>query len=407
MEPTNGIKAGVGVGSGEDPYVAGANACQDALEQLGDKNPDLLIVFSTSKYDQEKMLKGVRSVSSGGLLVGSSTSGEITTKGPLKDNSVAIMAIKSPQIKYFVGIGENIAANPREAGKIAADKVKEQVKNNNNDTLKAFMMIPDVLAGNGADIVRGVLDSLGAHFPVVGGASGDDFAFKKTFQYVNDTIYSGAVVGLGLTGNFKMGIGVKHGWIPVGAPMKITKSEGAVIHEINGAPAVKIYEDYFGTDEAKVLHTEALAKLAITYPLGMTVAGSDEMLIRDPITVDDNGSITCAAEIPEGSEVRLMVGSREEAVKVAKIAAQDAISQLDGSAPKAVIIFNCIARNKLFGDKSGEEITAIQQAIGKDVPLIGFYTYGEQAPLGGEVRNIERCNSAFHNETVVICVLAD
>ena len=269
------------------------------------------------------------------------------------------------------------------------------------------MMLPDVLVGNGADIVRGVLDSLGAHFPVVGGASGDDFAFKKTYQYANDKVYSGSVIGLGFTGNFKIGIGVKHGWIPVGEPMKVTKASGAVIHEINGAPAVKIYEDYFGEEEAKVLHTEALARLAITYPLGMKVAGSDELLIRDPITVDEKGSITCAAEIPEGSEIRLMVGSREEAVKVAKIAAENAVAQLDGSLPKAVIIFNCIARNKLFGDKSGEEINAIQQAVGKEVPLIGFYTYGEQAPLGGEVRNIEQCNSAFHNETVVICVLAD
>jgi hypothetical protein len=101
-----------------------------------------------------------------------------------------------------------------------------------------------------------------------------------------------------------------------------------------------------------------------------------------------------------------MVGSREEAVKVAKVAAQNAVDQLDGAKPKAVIIFNCIARNKLFGERSGEEIRAIQEAVGSDVPLIGFYTYGEQAPLGGEVRNIERCNPAFHNETVVICVLA-
>jgi len=396
------MKASVGMAYGDDSYAVGVNACQDAIDQLGDKNPDLLIVFSSVKYDQQKVIDGVRSVAKEALLVGSSTSGEITTAGPMKEHSVAIMAIKSPEIKYFVGVGENILANPRLAGKMAADKVKEQA----GDSLKAFMMMPDVLVGNGADIVRGVLDSLGAHFPVVGGASGDDFAFKKTYQYVNDKVYSGAVVGLGLVGNFKIGIGVKHGWIPVGESMKVTKSEGAVIHEINGAPAVKIYEDYFG-EEAKIMRTEALAKLAITYPLGMKVAGSDELLIRDPITVDEHGSITCAAEIPEGSEVRLMVGSREEAVKVAKIAAENAVAQLEGSAPKAVIIFNCIARNKLFGEKSGDEINAIQQAIGKEVPLIGFYTYGEQAPLGGEVKNIEQCNSAFHNETVVICVLAD
>lgn len=403
METTMGIKTSVGTAYGEDSHAVGANACQDAIDQLGDKNPDLLIVFSSVKYDQQKMLDGVRSVAKGTLLIGSSTSGEIVTQGPLKDKSVAVMAIKSPSIKYFVGIGENIEADPRLAGKVAADKVKEQ----SGGELKAFMMIPDVLVGNGAEIVRGVLDSLGAHFPVVGGASGDDFAFKKTYQYVNDKVYSGAVVGLGLSGNFKIGIGVKHGWIPVGEPMIVTKSSGAVVHEINSAPAVNIYRNYFGEEEAKVLQTEALAKLAITYPLGMKVAGSDELLIRDPLTVDKNGSITCAAEIPEGSEIRLMVGSREEAVKVAKLAGQDAVAQLDGSTPKAVIIFNCIARNKLFGDKAGDEINAIQQAVGKNVPLIGFYTYGEQAPLGGEVRNIEQCNSAFHNETVVICVLAD
>lgn len=400
---TKGIKASVGLALGDDSYAVGVNACQDAIDRLGDSSPDLLIVFSSVKYDQQKMLDGVRSVAPNALLVGSSTSGEITTDGPIKERSVAVMAIKSENIKYSVGVGENISLDPRKAGKIAADEVKKQV----GDALKAFIMIPDVLAGNGADTVRGVLDSLGAHFPVVGGASGDDFAFKKTYQYVNSKVYSGAVVGLGLSGNFKMGIGVKHGWIPVGQPMKVTKSKGAVIHEINGAPAIKIYEDYFGEEEAKTLRTETLAKLAVTYPLGMKVLGSEELLIRDPITVDANGSITCAAEIPEGSEVRLMVGSREEAVKVAKIAAENAVSQLDGSTPKAVIIFNCIARNKLFGDKSGDEINAIQEAIGKDVPLIGFYTYGEQAPLGGEVRNIEQCNAAFHNETVVICVLAD
>src|SRR3989344_1989765 len=329
-----GIKASVGVGQGEDSYAVGVNACQDAIDQLGEKEPDLLIVFSSVKYDQEKMLEGVRSVAPKALLVGSSTSGEITTQGPLKESSVAVMAIKSPEMKYFTGVGENISANPRLAGKMAADKVKEQA----GDALKAFLMIPDVLVGNGADIVRGVLDSLGAHFPVIGGASGDDFAFKKTYQYVNGKIYSGAVVGLGITGNFKIDIGVKHGWIPVAEPATVTKSAGSVIHEINGKPAIKIYEDYFGEEEAKVLRTESLAKLAIMYPLGMKVSGSEELLIRDPITVDEKGSITCAAEIPEGSEIRLMVGSRDEAVKVAKSAAENAVAQLEGSAPKAVII---------------------------------------------------------------------
>src|SRR3989344_2015008 len=365
------IKASVGSDYGSDPYAVGAKACQEAFDKLKEATADVAIVFSSVEYDQERMLAGVRSVSKDALVIGTSTAGEITTEGPLGKRSVAVMLIASDTIKFYGGIGEGISKGARDAGKRAADAVKAQAE----EGLKAFMMFPDVLVGNGAETVRGVLDSLGEHFPVVGGASGDDFKFVKTYQYLSEKVYSGAVAGLGLSGNFRIGIGVKHGWLPIGTSFKVTKSEGSVLHELNGKPAIKIYEDYFGEEEAKQLKIDTLAKLAITYPLG--------------------------------SEIQLMIGSREEAIKVAKSAAENAVAQLDGGIPKAVIIFNCIARNKLFGDRSGEEINAIQEAIGKDVPLIGFYTYGEQAPLGGEVRNIEKCNPAFHNETVVIVVLAE
>lgn len=396
------LNVGVGLAEGEDSYIVGVNAAQQAVSTIG-VEPNLVIICASSEYNQEQVNAGVRSVTGNAIVVGSTTAGEITTNGPAKRHSVATMAIASDTVHFFGGVGENIAVGAFEAGKRAAEDVKAKAK----DPLKAFMMFPDVLVGNGADIVRGALASLGEHFPVVGGASGDDFKFEKTYQHLNDKVYTGAVVGLGLTGEFKMGIGVKHGWIPVGAPKKVTKSEGATVHELDGKPAIHIYEEYFGEEEAKVLKQETLAKLAITYPLGMRVEGSDEMLIRDPLTVNDKGSITCAAEMPMGSEIQLMVGSRENAIAVAKEAAKNAMDQLEGASAKFVVIFNCIARNKLFGEHSGEEIAAIQEMTGSDVPLIGFYTYGEQAPLGGEVRNIERCNPAFHNETVVICVIGE
>jgi hypothetical protein len=396
--------ANVGISSNENAFSAGAEACTMAMSKLGNIVPKMIIVFSSVAYDQEDVIKGVRSVSKDTLLVGSSTAGEITTAGPASKHSVAVMAIASDTVSVYGAVGENIKNSAHEAGATVAKKVQEQADAN---AIKLFMMLPDVLTGNGADTVRGVLSILGAHFPVVGGASGDDFKFEKTYQYLNETVHSGSVVGVGLAGEFSFGIGVKHGWLPIGLPRKVTRSDGAVLHELDEKPAIEIYEDYFGKENSAELKTQTLAKLAITYPLGMKVAESDELLIRDPITVNEQGSITCAAEIPEGSEIRLMIGSREEAVKVAGQAARDAVTQLNGKDPRAVIIFNCIARNKLFGEHAGDEITAIQKEVGDSTPLIGFYTYGEQAPLGGEVQNIEKCNPAFHNETVVILILAD
>jgi len=397
------MKTGVGISHGANAHAVGEEAAQEALSDFGGVEASLIIVFASVEYDQEDVIRGVRSVTGDAPLVGSSTAGEITTRGPADRHSVAVMAISSNTVKFYTGVGENIKDDATAAGRQVADRVKEKA----GEPLSLFMMLPDVLVGNGADIVRGVLESLGAHFPVVGGASGDDFKFEKTYQYLDDTVYSGAVVGVGFTGDVKFGIGVNHGWNPIGTPLKVTKSEGAVVHEIDGKPAIKIYEDHFGAENIEELRTTTLAKLAITYPLGMHVEGSDELLIRDPITVDEHGSITCAAEIPEGSEIRLMVGDTDTAIEVAQAAAVNAMSQIEGAEPKAVIIFNCIARSKLFGDRRGEEITAIQRAVGSTTPLIGFYTYGEQAPLSGEVRNLEKCNPAFHNETAVIPVLGE
>lgn len=397
------MKSAVGIGVNEDSYSSGVEAAQAAFDAIGEK-PALTIVFASVEYAQEDVIRGVRSVAPDTLLVGSSSSGEITGEGPVKRHSVVVMMIAGDEIVVHAAVGKHIQENAHQAGSDVAQQVLDAY---GGEKPKFFMMFPDVLAGNGADIVRGVKTVLGDTFPIVGGASGDDFQFKQTFQYLNDEVYSGSVVGVGFSGNIVFGVGVKHGWTPISLPRKVTKAEGSVVHEIDGLPAISIYKEYFGEEEAKQLESETLAKLAITYPLGIRHEESNEYLIRDPLTVDEHGSITCAAEIPEGSEVQLMIGSREEAIDMAEHAAKNALEQLDGATPQAVVIFNCIARQKLFGINSGDEIERIMSVLGPMVPMAGFYTYGEQAPLDGEVRDIKKCNSQFHNETVVIVVLGE
>ncbi|MFH1461196.1 MAG: hypothetical protein ABIF84_02135, partial [Patescibacteria group bacterium] len=56
------IKAGTGRSDNFDAIKAGSEACRIALSKIGGK-AELIIVFSTVAYDQEKMLKGVRSIS--------------------------------------------------------------------------------------------------------------------------------------------------------------------------------------------------------------------------------------------------------------------------------------------------------------------------------------------------------
>ena len=395
----NSIKAGVGRSNNPNPLKAGQEACQKAIDEMGGK-PDLIIVFASVALDQEKMLQGVNSVSEDAVVVGCSDSGEITTEGPVK-GYVAVMAMNSDQIEFTAGIGRGVAADSHKAGKQAAEETAKKAK----EKMSMFVMFPDGTTGNGAAIVRGAQEALGEHFPIMGGSAGDDFKFEKTYQYFQNEVLHDVVVGLGFSGKFSWGVGVRHGWEPIGLPMKVTKSEGTVIKELDGKPALKIYEDYFGR-KAEELIEKPIARMAYTYPLGMSVEGSPELLIRDVVIANTKGEITCAAEIPQESEIRLMLGDPEKAMQSAKEAAQEALSQLKGSSPKLILVFNCMARSKLLGRRAPEEIAAVQEILGKEVPLLGFYTYGEQAPLGGNI-DPDVCRSVFHNQTIVLLVLGE
>jgi len=391
------IKAGVGRSNNPDAIKAGAEACQQAMNQAGGK-ADLVIIFSTVAYDQKKILEGVKFVSKEIPLVGCSDSGEITAEGPTS-KYVAVIALNT-DLEWTIGIGKGTDKDSFQAGKEAAEQVKKKAK----APPSLFLMFLDGLAENGAAAVRGIQEIFGKHFPIMGGSAGDDFAFKKTFQYYNDQVLTNTVIGVGISGKFSFGVGVRHGWEPIGLPMKVTKSKGGVLKELNNQPALRIYEDYFGK-KAEELTKEPIARMAYTYPLGMSVKGSPELLIRDVIIANEKGEITCAAEIPEGSEIRLMLGDPDNAIQAAKEAAEGALSQLKGAEPKVIFVFDCMARNKLLGSRIGEEIVAIQSVLGRETPLIGFYTYGEQAPLGGVLG--PECFSVFHNETMALLVLGE
>lgn len=400
------LKVGTHFSKHVDPAEAGAEAVERALAKadISASEASLAIVYSSVSLDQELLLSGITKILGSVPVIGCTTAGEITDQG-VHEHSVVVMVLHSDSIRFSPAMGENIKGNAYAAGKQFAETVKQQDKN-----VSALMMMPDVLAGSGSAIVDGVLDVVGKNFVIVGGAPGDDYLFKQTYQYLNGQVHTGAVVGTGFSGAFSMGVGVRHGWIPVGDTMEVTRAEGAVLHELDGEPALEIYQAYLGK-KAEELKSEPLAKLAIVYPLGIVddTDGAHEYLIRDPLTVNDDGSITLAAEIEVGAKVRLMVGSADESIKAAREAAKSLMEDMDGVQPQAVFMFNCIARKKLYGikEKHEQEIAQVQSIIGHDTPLIGFYTYGEQAPLGGEVKNIKQCHPRFHNETMVLFGIAE
>ena len=401
------IEIAVGNNASEDSSQAGAIAATEAFEKMSkgqnEAFPLIAFVFASSNFNYEQVLSGVRaSLGDAVSIVGASSAGEITTSGPTMRNSVALMLLRSDTLLCTTGVANGLTEDSFKAGVSLAEDLKAAT------VPKLLMMFADGLKGNGSAIMRGILSVLGDHFPVVGGSAGDNGKLVETHQFLNDTVYTDAVVGVGFSGDFKFSIGVNHGWNAIGAPQKVTKATGTTIHEIDNLPAISLYERYLGTEQVAHLKAEMLGEVALSYPLGIKDVQSDEFLLRAPFAVTDDGSIVCGGEVLEGAEVQLMIGSKADAITAAKKAAETALENLQ-STPKVAFIFSCHVRNTLFANKATalEEIKAIKNVIGEEVPLIGFYTYAEQAPLGGSSYNIKKCNPELHNETVVITLLGE
>ena len=394
------LSIGIGISNNKNSLKASGEAAFLAKTQAKQKQIDLVIVFNTINYTAGEVLKGIHQTLGEVKVIGCTGAGIITNLGIQKD-CLAIAVIKSDNIKFGLGEAENInTKNEREVGYKLA---REALNNLGNQRRHVFMMLSDGLIKNNSELIRGAQDALGRSFPLISGASSDDFSFTKTYQYYNNRVLENGAVAILLGGDITWGLGVRHGWKPLGRPRIATKTAGNIIKTIDNEQAVNIYKDYFGK-EIEVLHKMKLARMAVLYPLGIFVPGEEEYLLRNALDVGGDGSLVCQGEVPEGSEIRLMIGNKESCLNAAREAAIMTKQSLRGKMPKLVIIFDSIARNKLLGRQAAKEISIIKEVLGWDVAIIGFYTYGEGAPL----RSLDyRGVSYLHNETIAILTMAD
>lgn len=390
-----------GVGSSkhlQDSFAAGKEAASTALKNSGQETADLAILVVSSAYDQAEMLKGVREALGDTPVVGCTNAGAITTDGVV-EQAVSVLVMKSDEGAFIPVKVTDIGHDMRGAGRRFAEQLSEGVK---GEKPSIAFLFSDALAGNGTDMVRGIFDVLGSDFRIAGGAAGDDMNFKKTYQYFNDELLTNAVVGFGITGDIKVAVGASHGWQPIGASRVVTKAEGTNLIELDGKPAFEIYKDYFA--ERAGDFKKALSLAAVTYPLGMKAEGVDELMIRVPLAVADDGSIVCGAEVVEGSEVSLMIGTLASAMQAAKDTVQTLVELVPDANPRVVFVSDCIARKILFADRGHEEIALLKTIGGPQSVIFGFYSYGQIASLRVPAANINTCDPGFYEQSISIAV---
>ncbi len=388
-------RVGVGASAETSETTAARQAVEEALHAV-DGAADLLMAFATTGYDQARLVAAMRDVAPRTPLVGCSSEGIISrTLCSEGTHALGVMALRSstihPEVCIVPGYGEDSRA--------AATKIVEWVRAV-GDRARVLVLLPDGLTGDCSELLT-VIDRELPELLVVGGTAADGLTFQGTYQYCGDQVASGGVAAVLLCGDVLPMLAVSHGCSPLGLPRTITRAHGNWVHEIDGAPAWSVFQDYL-EGRPRSLAVDRTVYLCLGHCLPESLASVyDPHVVHAPLRLDeDTGAMYFpSGGLAEGQRVQVMQRDLEKIEQSAHECAARMAAQHPGRDPDLVLQFDCAGRGRMLSSAAVRErvLDPLQASFGSQVPWLGLHTYGEIAPLGGRTH--------YHNYTVAVCAL--
>ncbi|PHR97414.1 MAG: histidine kinase [Leeuwenhoekiella sp.] len=353
------------------------------------KNPLVLIFGNRFLLEEAATFDEVRKLFPDGHLVFGSSSGDLIGDS-VNDEHLSVTAIELERAHFEVqSINiSSVAYNSELAG-------REVVRKLNPEGLKHIFVVSEGSSVNGSALTKG-MQAAAPKVLITGGLCGDDARFERTLAGYNKPPDDGEIVVIGFYGeSFEASFSLYGGWIPFGPQRVVTRSEGNVLYEIDGKPALDLYRMYLG-EKAKELPGSALI-----YPLNVTSTENNQAFVRTILQIDEaHNAMILAGDVPEQALVQLMMTNTDSLAMASETAA---LRALEGrtAPPQLALLISCIGRKLVLNQRVEEEVEEVREVLGEDVIISGMYSYGEIAPFYGE----RSCK--LHNQTMTITLISE
>ena len=354
------------------------------------KEPLVLVFGNRYMLESEHLYAEVKDLFPNSHIVFGTTSGEIIDDRVL-DGTVVLTAIEFEKSSVIIK-RSNINDFKNNDHKLGESLMAEFPKEN----LKHLFIISEGGSVNGSALISGLEMVKNAGISLSGGLCGDDDRFERTLASYNESPKEGEIIAIGFYGKtLEITSSNYGGWTPFGPERIITKSEGNILFELDGKPALDLYKKYL------VEKANELPKSALLYRLSVRIEEDSEPLVRTILNIDDNkNTMILAGDVPEGSKVQLMMSSVEDIANGAFHAAELAMNGRKQN-PELALLINCIGRKLVMDQRTEEEIEEVKSVIGDDIFISDFYSYGEMAPFRGQ----NQCK--LHNQTMTLTLFTE
>lgn len=364
------------------------------LPRQMDSGQTLVLAFGASRLPTDAApLQQLVAAFPQSILLGCSTAGEIAG-ADVNDASLSVAVARFDHTRLALAVAAVASADASgAAGRALAQQLRAA-----GDDLRAVFMLSDGLHVNGTPLVDALTDALGPGVVLSGGLAGDGSAFERTWVLAGGRVADGCVAAVGLYGSrLQVGSGCRGGWLDFGPERRITRSQGNVLFELDGKPALDLYKTYLG----ELAH--GLPGSALRFPLSIRRPGDDAPpLVRTILGIDEvQRSLTFAGDMPEGHAARLMRTTNDSLIDSAAAASAQALQGLVVAGDALLVSVSCVGRRLVLGERTEEEVESVLEAAPPGTRHVGFYSYGEISPgaAGG--------SSELHNQTMTVTVFSE
>ncbi len=359
-----------------------------ATEALRDKeSADLVLLFGdTDVIKEASHFEELKSRYPLAHIVGASSSGNIFGAEVSRYTLIATVVA-------FDDASVELGVIDFEEGDDVEKLAESLVRQLPGEGIKHIFLLSDGLLINGSELVRGV-NKAAKGVSVTGGMAGDGGRFEQTYIIADDIPRQKRVAALAFYGDsLSVSSGCYAGWSEFGAERTITKSKGNVLLELDGEPALDLYKKYLGE------YASELPASGLRFPLSIKEHEGDPEVIRTLLTIDEEAkSITFAGDVPVGFRARLMKPDIDVLIGGAGKAAEE-IDAVNKHRALGIVV-SCVGRKMVMSDLVDEELEAVEEILGENVQLCGFYSYGEIAPFRDDLAKCE-----LHNQTMTLTAI--
>ena len=358
---------------------------------FAEASPKALILFAASRIDHGHLLQRLANHWPDSCVVGASSAGEFAGLRFGQGNA-ALMALGGDDVAVSAAIGHGLAGDVGEAARGIAAGFSRTV--DEARPYRSALVMADALSGRMEELVHDLTIATGGEHKFFGGGAGDNAAFVKTMIFCGAEVASDAAVALEIRSSKPLGLGACHGWAPASEALRVTEADGTRIVSIDGLPAVVAFED-FAEATGQTFDRTAPIPFFLNNVLGISTGGQHRL--RVPLIVHEDGSVSCAAQIPNGALVFIMCSTESDAVEAARQATEAAMADLGEGSAAGALMFDCVATRLRLSEAAHSEIEAVQSLL-PGVLLAGCHTHGQVVRGMGQF-------AAFQNCTAVVCLL--